>query len=91
MLVHLNRAMGTHSTQRYTETLSAVRFGEGPRRRARDSALDSVMTADSAVAPGAGGSSHKSESTLDAAAAPGEKATVEMRETVQFADGGAMV
>ena len=82
----MNRAPGTHSTKRYNETLSALRFGERHPRVA-DSTLEWVAMADSATTPGAGGAD-KSESRLD----PGvEKATIELCETVRFADGSAMV
>lgn len=87
VLVHLNRSLGTHSTKRYDETISTVRFG-GRCTRAVNSLLDSVTTAGAATMPGVG-SADKSESTLDGAGVE-EKTTVETHEKMHFTDDDAM-
>lgn len=43
ILVHLNLAVGSHTTKRYTETLSALRFGDNPKRH-QNRTLDFTIT-----------------------------------------------
>lgn len=89
ILVHLNRAIGTHTTRQYTETLSAVRFGESSGRQ-RDTTLDSATTESSAPAklasrdPTVGIFPGKCNVPLDV----GEKPFIEAYE---FADNDGMV
>ena len=94
VLVHLDLAVGNHTTKRYTETVSGLRFGDGPKHRGNRRALDTTTT-DSLPTFELQSSEHVPVKIVrEQSSDPGEiegKTSIQVQELVHFATNGGMV